>query len=93
MTVKGRSALVTAYRLAHGFLERGDLRVSSVVSDWYLEDSAAYPAVWSVTQPSPTSSLTGSRSSSQNAAGSWKSTGPSLAWMSVHADECLMREE
>ncbi len=44
------AGLVTADLLAHGVLERADLRVSEVVSDWRLEDSAAYPAVWVVTQ-------------------------------------------
>jgi membrane-associated phospholipid phosphatase len=43
-------ALVTADLLVGGCLERLDLRVSAVVDDWALEDSAAYPAVWVVTQ-------------------------------------------
>jgi PAP2 superfamily len=43
-------ALVTADLLSRGFLERMDLRVSEIVSDWRLHDSAAYPAVWLVTQ-------------------------------------------
>jgi membrane-associated phospholipid phosphatase len=42
--------LVTANLLAHGVLERLDLRVSEVVSDWDLADSPAYPALWAVTQ-------------------------------------------
>ncbi len=44
------AGLVTADLLSHGFLERLDLRVSEVVSDWELSDSAAYPAIWLVTQ-------------------------------------------
>jgi membrane-associated phospholipid phosphatase len=44
------AGLVTADLLAHGFLERQDLRVSEVVSDWRLSESAAYPAVWLVTR-------------------------------------------
>jgi membrane-associated phospholipid phosphatase len=44
------AALVTVDLLAHGVLERYDLRVSEVVSDWRLADSAVYPAVWLVTQ-------------------------------------------
>jgi membrane-associated phospholipid phosphatase len=44
------TVLVTADLLAHGVLERMDLRVSEVVSDWRLADSAAYPALWVVTQ-------------------------------------------
>jgi membrane-associated phospholipid phosphatase len=44
------TGLVTADLLAHGFLEQVDLRVSEVVSDWELSDSAAYPALWLVTQ-------------------------------------------
>jgi membrane-associated phospholipid phosphatase len=44
------AGLVTADLLAHGVLERLDLRVSELVSDWGLSDSAAYPAVWLVTQ-------------------------------------------
>jgi membrane-associated phospholipid phosphatase len=44
------AGLVTADLLTHGFLERVDLRVSELVSDWALSDSAAYPAVWLVTQ-------------------------------------------
>src|SRR5205809_133759 len=42
--------LVTADLLTHGVLERMDLRVSEVVSDWGLSDSAAYPFVWLLTQ-------------------------------------------
>ena len=42
--------LVTADLLAHGRLERLDLRVSEVVSDWGLQDSAGYPLVWLLTQ-------------------------------------------
>jgi membrane-associated phospholipid phosphatase len=44
------TGLVTADLLTHGFLEQLDLRVSEVVSDWGLSDSAAYPALWLVTQ-------------------------------------------
>jgi membrane-associated phospholipid phosphatase len=44
------AGLVTADLLTHGVLERLDLRVSEAVSDWRLADSAAYPAVWLVTQ-------------------------------------------
>jgi undecaprenyl-diphosphatase len=44
------AGLVTADLLGHGVLERVDLRVSEVVSDWGLADSAAYPAIWLVTQ-------------------------------------------
>jgi membrane-associated phospholipid phosphatase len=44
------AGLVTADLLSHGILERLDLRVSEAVSDWGLSDSAAYPAVWLVTQ-------------------------------------------
>jgi membrane-associated phospholipid phosphatase len=42
--------LVTADLLTRGALERMDLRVSEVVSDWGLSDSAAYPVVWLLTQ-------------------------------------------
>ena len=42
--------LVTLDLLTRGSLERLDLRVSEVVSDWGLADSAAYPLVWLVTQ-------------------------------------------
>ena len=44
------AVLVTVDLLNHGPLERLDLRVSEVVSDWDLPDSPAYPAVWAVTQ-------------------------------------------
>ena len=43
-------AAVTADLLGRGFLERMDLRVSEIVSDWGLADSAVYPLVWLVTQ-------------------------------------------
>lgn len=43
-------ALVTADLLSRGFLERMDLRMSEIVSDWGLKDSAAYPLVWVLTQ-------------------------------------------
>ena len=43
-------ALVTADLLSRGRLERMDLRVSEIVSDWGLQDSAAYPLVWLLTQ-------------------------------------------
>jgi membrane-associated phospholipid phosphatase len=42
--------IVTVDLLAGGALERMDLRVSALVSDWGLEGSAAYPVVWAVTQ-------------------------------------------
>lgn len=42
--------LVTLDLLTRGSLERLDLRVSEVVSDWGLADSTAYPLVWLVTQ-------------------------------------------
>ena len=42
--------LVTVDLLGGGRLERLDLRVSEVVSDWGLRDSAAYPLVWVLTQ-------------------------------------------
>src|SRR3712207_8472484 len=41
---------VTADLLGGGVLERGDLRVSEVVSAWDLKDSAAYWPVWAGTQ-------------------------------------------
>jgi hypothetical protein len=41
---------VTADLLSRGALERMDLRVSEIVSDWGLRDSAAYPVVWLLTQ-------------------------------------------
>ena len=43
-------SLVTLDLLARGSLERMDLWVSEIVSDWDLEDSVAYPVVWLVTQ-------------------------------------------
>lgn len=42
--------LVTVDLLSRGRLERMDLRVSEIVSDWGLRDSAAYPLVWVLTQ-------------------------------------------
>lgn len=42
--------LVTVDLFTRGSLERMDLWVSEVVSDWGLQDSMAYPAVWLVTQ-------------------------------------------
>jgi membrane-associated phospholipid phosphatase len=42
--------LVTLDLLTRGSLERLDLWVSEIVSDWDLADSAAYPLVWLVTQ-------------------------------------------
>jgi membrane-associated phospholipid phosphatase len=42
--------VVTADLLARGWLERMDLQVSEVVSDWGLRDSPAFPVVWLVTQ-------------------------------------------
>lgn len=42
--------VVTADVLASGVTERFDLRVSDVVKEWGLADSAAYPLVWLVTQ-------------------------------------------
>ena len=41
---------VTVDLVNHGPLERLDLELSEVVSDWDLQNSAAYPAVWLVTQ-------------------------------------------
>jgi len=41
---------VTLDLFTRGSLERMDLKVSEVVSDWGLQDSWAYPAVWVVTQ-------------------------------------------
>ncbi len=41
---------VTLDLLARGTLERMDLEVSEVVSDWGLQESPAYPLVWLVTQ-------------------------------------------
>lgn len=43
-------ALVTLDLLTRGSLERLDLWVSEIVSDWALAESAAYPLVWLVTQ-------------------------------------------
>jgi len=43
-------SLVTADLLSRGRLERMDLRVSELVSDWGLQDSAAYPLIWVLTQ-------------------------------------------
>jgi membrane-associated phospholipid phosphatase len=42
--------VVTADLLTRGPLERMDLQVSEVISDWGLRDSAAFPAVWVITQ-------------------------------------------
>ena len=42
--------LVTVDLLSRGRLERMDLRVSEIVSDWGLQDSVAYPLVWVLTQ-------------------------------------------
>jgi membrane-associated phospholipid phosphatase len=42
--------LVTADLLAGGVLERLDLRVAEIIGGWGLRDSAAYPAVWVITQ-------------------------------------------
>jgi membrane-associated phospholipid phosphatase len=42
--------VVTADVLSRGPLERVDLQISEVVSDWGLRDSAAFPFVWVVTQ-------------------------------------------
>ena len=42
--------VVTIDLLDRGVLERMDLRVSEVVSDWGLRDSAAYWPVWVLTQ-------------------------------------------
>ncbi|WP_245753314.1 phosphatase PAP2 family protein [Geodermatophilus ruber] len=41
---------VTVDLLGRGILERMDLRVSEIVSDWELKESAAYRPVWAVTQ-------------------------------------------
>jgi membrane-associated phospholipid phosphatase len=43
-------SLVTADLLSRGWLERFDLQVSEVISDWDLQHSAAFPFVWVVTQ-------------------------------------------
>jgi membrane-associated phospholipid phosphatase len=50
LTALVAGAVVSVDLFTWGRLERLDLRVSAVVSDWGLEDSAAYPAVWAVTQ-------------------------------------------
>ena len=42
--------LITADLLSRGRLERMDLRVSEIVSDWGLQDSVTYPLVWLLTQ-------------------------------------------
>lgn len=42
--------LVTADLLTRGWLERMDLQVSEVISDWDLQDSPAYPLAWVLTQ-------------------------------------------
>jgi membrane-associated phospholipid phosphatase len=42
--------LVTADLLARGTLERLDLRVSEIVSDWGLREGGAFPFLWVVTQ-------------------------------------------
>jgi membrane-associated phospholipid phosphatase len=42
--------LVTADLLTRGALELMDLQISEVISDWGLRDSAAFPAVWVITQ-------------------------------------------
>jgi hypothetical protein len=42
--------VVTIDLLSRGWLERMDLRVSEVVSDWALRDSWAYVPVWAFTQ-------------------------------------------
>jgi undecaprenyl-diphosphatase len=44
------AVVVSVDLVNHGPLERLDLRVSELVSDWGLQESAAYPAVWLVTQ-------------------------------------------
>jgi membrane-associated phospholipid phosphatase len=41
---------VTVGLFTRGPLERLDLKVSEVVSDWGLQDSASYPLIWVVTQ-------------------------------------------
>ena len=43
-------SLVTIDLLTRGWLERMDLQVSEVISDWQLQDSAAFPFIWVVTQ-------------------------------------------
>jgi undecaprenyl-diphosphatase len=42
--------VVTADLLARGTLERMDLRVSEIVSDWGLREGNAFPFLWVVTQ-------------------------------------------
>jgi len=42
--------LVTVDLLTRGWLERMDLQVSEVISDWQLQDSDAFPFIWVVTQ-------------------------------------------
>jgi undecaprenyl-diphosphatase len=42
--------LVTVDLFTRGALERMDLEISEVVSDWGLQESSAYPLVWAVTQ-------------------------------------------
>jgi len=44
------AVVVTADLLTAGWLERMDLRVAETVGGWDLQDSAAYPLVWAVTQ-------------------------------------------
>jgi len=44
------AVLVTADLFTRGRLERMDLRVSEIVSDWGLDKSPTYPLVWAVTQ-------------------------------------------
>jgi membrane-associated phospholipid phosphatase len=43
-------SLVTVDLLTRGWLEQMDLQVSEVISDWQLQDSAAFPFIWVVTQ-------------------------------------------
>ncbi|WP_245177203.1 phosphatase PAP2 family protein [Geodermatophilus sp. DF01_2] len=43
-------SLVTADLFGSGWLERLDLQVSEVATDWGLEESAAYPLFWVLTQ-------------------------------------------
>jgi membrane-associated phospholipid phosphatase len=43
-------SLVTADLLTRGWLEQMDLQVSEVISDWDLQNSAAFPFVWVLTQ-------------------------------------------
>ncbi len=50
VTAVGVGIAVTVDVLSRGALERMDLQVSEVVSDWDLRNSAAYPLVWVVTQ-------------------------------------------